>query len=82
MASAAEVIKRATLLGDKVNGSPEHIPDVIPELLMMLEDENRPTVLAAVLHALGHAWIERASLSAVPFASHEKASVRLAAVVL
>jgi HEAT repeat protein len=80
MASAAEEIKRAELLGDRVNGAPEHVPEVLPELLRMLESERRVTVLAAVIQALGHAWDEQASLSVVPFASHASAAVRLAAV--
>jgi hypothetical protein len=37
MAPISELTSRAEALGDKVNGHPEYIPEVLPELLSMLD---------------------------------------------
>jgi HEAT repeat protein len=80
MASISELTSRAEALGDKVNGHPECIPEVLPELLAMLDQSQPVEVLLAVIEALGHAWTESACLAVVPFAGHPDVSVRLAAV--
>ena len=79
MATTSEHVRRAEALGNKVNGAPEHISEVLPELLAML-DEDQPEILVAVIEALGHAWTESACLAVVPFADYPDQSVRLAAV--
>jgi HEAT repeat protein len=80
MASIRQLTSRAEALGDKVNGHPEYIPEVIPELLAMLDQSQPVEVLVAVIEALGHAWTESACLAVVPFADHPDEAVRLAAV--
>jgi len=75
-----EVIERANRLGDRVNGHPEFIETVVPELRTMLGQVSEPAELEAVIDALGLAWCEEASLAVIPFANHPEASVRLASV--
>jgi HEAT repeat protein len=80
MASTSERVRRAEALGNKVNGAPEHLPEVFPELLATLNEDQTEEVLVAVIEALGHAWTESACLAVVPFTYHPDKSVRLAAV--
>jgi HEAT repeat protein len=80
MASIPELTRRAEALGEKVNGHPEYTPEVLPELLAMLDQSQPVEVLVAVIEALGHAWTESACLAVVPFADHPHEWVRLAAV--
>ncbi|MGO8862477.1 MAG: HEAT repeat domain-containing protein [Acidimicrobiales bacterium] len=63
-----------------MNGAPEYIPEVLPELIAMLDENQDPDVLVAVIQALGHAWTEQACLAVVPFSGHSDPCVRLAAV--
>ena len=80
MASTSELISRAEALGSRVNGAPEHVQEVLPELLVMLDQSQTDDELVAVIEALGSAWTESASLAVVPFAQHPSEAVRLAAV--
>ena len=70
MASTSELVRRAEALGNKVNGAPEHISEVVPELPAMLDEDQPEDVLVAVIEALGHAWTESACLAVVPFADY------------
>jgi HEAT repeat protein len=78
--STPELVNRAEALGVKVNGAPEHLPEVLPELLDMLEANRDVEVLTAVIEALGQAWSEAACLAVIPYATHPDRNVRLAAV--
>jgi hypothetical protein len=53
---ADQILQRAEILGDRVNGHPEHCDEVVPELVAMLTETDDPEALAALLEALGHAW--------------------------
>ena len=48
-----DIIQRAEVLGDRVNGHPEHCGAVLPELLRMLPETDDPEVLTALVEALG-----------------------------
>jgi HEAT repeat protein len=80
MGSSSELASRAEVLGNMVNGAPEHLPEVLPELLAMLDLDQPVEVMVAAIEALGHAWTESACLAVIPFANHPDESVRLAAV--
>lgn len=56
-------IARAEALGDQVNGHPEAVPDVVPQLIQLLKLEQEPAVVCALIYSLGHAWDEEASLA-------------------
>ena len=51
MATTSEQVRRAEALGNKVNGAPEHISEVVPELLAMLDEEQPEDVLVAVIRS-------------------------------
>ena len=72
------VIKNAEQLGLRVNGHPEHVADVVPQLLALLDQHREPTVLAAIVGALGLASDENASPRVLPLVDRADASVRLA----
>ncbi len=80
MASIQELIQRAEDLGTRVNGYPEFIPEVLPELLAMLENDQDTEVLEAVINSLGLVCNEEACLAVIPFAQHPDDAIRLAAV--
>lgn len=74
----ADVIARVNELGDRVNGHPEHVPEVLPELLSLLESADDPTLLVAIVNALHNAWDEQASTSVLPLIAHPNVEVRRA----
>ena len=80
MTSTSDLVSRAEALGSAVNGAPEHLPEVLPELFGMLDRSQTDDVLVAVIEALGLAWTESACLAVVPYANHPDRAVRLAAV--
>src|SRR5207248_3356027 len=61
-----DIIQRAEVLGDRVNGHPEHCGEVLPELLRMLPETDDPEVLTALVEALGHAWHKDAAAALLP----------------
>jgi hypothetical protein len=73
---------RAAVLGDLVNGHPEKIADVLPELEAILRDPDDHYALVEAIIALGHAWDPRAAALLVDLvdADHPEAIVRLALV--
>ncbi|MGI9119845.1 MAG: hypothetical protein ACR2G7_06975 [Acidimicrobiales bacterium] len=78
MPELAETIAEANRLGAEASVQPENVPAVLFRLLEMLHAQSAPTVLDAVINALGCAWDEHASLAVLPFADHHDDHVRLA----
>jgi len=78
MAARGEVIDLVRSLGDRVNGHPEHVREVVPQLVALLDEHHDPAVIVAIVDALGYAWDEGASLHVLPLADHPDAAVRLA----
>jgi hypothetical protein len=72
------VLARVRQLGDRVNGHPEHVAEAVPELLVLLEEESDPIVIASIVEALGLAWDEEANLRLLPLVDHPDSNVRLA----
>ena len=68
---------RAEQLGMFVNGHPERVGAVLPELQAMLMRNDEPTVLVTIVESLGLAYAEEASLSVLPLADHADPLVRL-----
>jgi HEAT repeat protein len=71
--------ERAEILGEMVNGHPELVEQVLPELEMILRDPEDPYALTAAIIALGHAWDPRAAALLVDLVSprHPESDVRL-----
>src|SRR3954453_12821989 len=65
-------------LGDRVNGHPEEITNVVPQLVALLHDVQEAPVTTAIIDALGKAWDEAASLETLRFVDHDDDSIRLA----
>jgi hypothetical protein len=74
----ADVLDLVAQLGDRVNGHPEHVRDVLPQLSALLDEHHDPAVIAAIIDAFGKTWEEDANLQALPFADHSDPVVRLA----
>ena len=73
-----ELIERAELLRERVDGHPERCAAVVPELVEMLGLTDEPAALIAIAQAMGAAWNDEASLALLPLTSHPNADVRLA----
>jgi HEAT repeat protein len=74
-----DVVHLAGQLGRRVDGHPEHVADVLPELLALVDAHREPPpVVVAIVDAFGRAWDETANLAVVPLADHPDASVRSA----
>jgi hypothetical protein len=73
-----DVLDLVAQLADRVNGHPEHVRDVLPQLVALLDEHHDPAVIAAIIDALGKAWEEEANLRALRFADHSDPAVRLA----
>jgi hypothetical protein len=71
--------ERAEVLGDMVNGHPERVERVLPELELILRDPDDHYALAAAIVALGHAWDSRAAALLVDLVPprHPESEVRL-----
>jgi len=76
--ASSDVIGAVKDLGDRVNGHPEHVATVVPQLIALLDDQREPLVIAAIVDALNKASDEVASLEALRFVDHSDDSVRLA----
>lgn len=77
---ADQLILKAHRLRDLVNGHPEHVSDVVPQLVAILIATDHPLVVQATVEALGHAWHPSATtalLDHVP-PDHHDPQVRLA----
>lgn len=70
--------QRIADLGDRVNGHPENIDEVVPQLLALLDEHDDPRVVAEIIDALGCSWDEDANLAVLPYAGHPEPRVRLA----
>jgi hypothetical protein len=77
----SDVLEVVSELGDRVNGHPERVRDVVPQLTALLDEHDDPVVIAAIVNALGQAWDEDASLAALRFADHPDPAVRFAVAV-
>jgi hypothetical protein len=73
-----DLTQRIAELGARVNGHPEHVPEVVPQLLALLDEHDAPRVIADIIDALGCSWDEAANLAVLPYADHPAAAVRLA----
>jgi hypothetical protein len=71
-----EVIERTEHLRKQVDGHPEHVAEVLPQLLTLLHDADTPAVLVAVIGAVGAAWDEDGNLALLPWADHADPEVR------
>ncbi|MGH2354781.1 MAG: HEAT repeat domain-containing protein [Chloroflexota bacterium] len=71
-------MERAAVLRDRVNGHPENVDAVLPELVQMLHAESDASALAAIIEAVGSAWDERGVAAVLAFADHPAEGVRLA----
>jgi hypothetical protein len=65
-------------LGAQVNGLPENVPEVVPQLLALLDENDDPRAIAEIVDALGVARDEAASLAVLPYERHPDPVVRLA----
>jgi HEAT repeat protein len=75
---ADDLTPRIADLGARVNGHPENIDEVVPQLLALLEEHDDPRVIAQIIDALGCSWDEAANLAVLPYADHPDDAVRLA----
>lgn len=75
--SAEECIAAAQDLGTRCNGHPEEVTSALPDLLHLLEDENRPQVLVAIADALGAMWDPRCLPPLLTLVQHPDDAVRL-----
>jgi hypothetical protein len=71
-------LKRARQLSDAVNGHPEEVEVVLPQLLERLADEADPVVIAQLITGLGWAGEPGLVADLARFATHPHDDVRLA----
>jgi hypothetical protein len=65
-------------LGAQVNGLPENVPEVVPQLLALFDESDDPRAVAEIIDALALARDEAASLAVLPYERHPDPVVRLA----
>lgn len=76
---SSSLTQRIAELGDRVNGHPEHVAEVVPQLVALLGEHDDPRVLVGIIDALGCAWDESANLAMLRFMDHPDPQVRFAA---
>ncbi|PPK96185.1 HEAT repeat protein [Kineococcus xinjiangensis] len=77
---ADQLAGEADRLGDLVNGHPEHVDEVLPQLVRILTSTDASRVLLACIAALGHAWHPAAAAALLDHVrpDHPDPQVRLA----
>jgi hypothetical protein len=78
MSATSDVVQRAVELGARVDGHPEHVETVVPELVELLKSTDDPVALVEVIGALGRAWCSKASETLLSYTDHSDSRVRLA----
>ncbi|GAB3466141.1 HEAT repeat domain-containing protein [Kineococcus endophyticus] len=58
-------------LGDLVNGHPDHVAAVVPQLVDVLTATGDPRVVKAAVQALGHAWHPSAATALLDHVAHD-----------
>lgn len=74
----SDQLSLAHALGARMNGHPENVPEVLPQLLRMLEGTSDPKVLAAIVESIGQAWTEAATPALVALVDNPENQVRFA----
>ncbi|HTK15770.1 MAG TPA: HEAT repeat domain-containing protein [Acidimicrobiia bacterium] len=73
-----DLTQRIAELGARVNGHPENVDEVVPQLLALLDAHDDPRVIAEIIDALGSSWDESANLAVLTYARHPDPAIRLA----